>query len=217
MRQILRPALIAIVLATIALGIIYPLVVTGISQVVFPGKADGSLIKRNGRNVGSSLLAQPFTKPVLDRNGKPKVDSDGNPVTEPDPRYFQPRPSVTGYNPAGTYFSNRGPNSAVAAYAFRDNVNAYLALERPYDAGLTAGKIPVDGVTTSGSGVDPHISPANAKVQAYRIASQRGIPRSEVLKLIDQNTDGRSLGVLGMPGVNVLKLNLALDAKAPTR
>ncbi len=145
MRQILRPALVAIVVATIALGIVYPLVVTGISQVVFPGKADGSLIKSHGRNVGSSLLAQPFTKPVLGTNGKPKVDSDGNPVTEPDPRYFQPRPSVTGYNPAGTFFSNRGPNSAVAAYAFRDNVTAYLALEKPYDPGLTAGKIPVDG------------------------------------------------------------------------
>ncbi|HVP03083.1 MAG TPA: potassium-transporting ATPase subunit C [Solirubrobacteraceae bacterium] len=216
MRQYLRPAALAIVLATLVLGIAYPLLITGVAKVAFPGKADGSLVKVGGRAVGSSLLAQAFTKPVLGPNGKPKVDSDGNPVTEPDPRYFQPRPSVTGYNPAGTYFSNRGPNSAVAAYAFRANMRAYLALEKPYDPSLTAATVPVDGVTTSASGVDPHISPANARVQAYRIASQRGIPRSEVLKLIDQNTDGRSLGVLGMPGVNVLKLNLALDAKAPT-
>jgi K+-transporting ATPase ATPase C chain len=217
MRQILRPAIVAIVLSTLALGIAYPLVVTGISQLVFPGKADGSLIGSHGRDVGSSLLAQPFTRPVIGANGKPKVDSAGKPVTEPDPRYFQPRPSVTGYNPAGTFFSNRGPNSAVAAFAFRDNMTAYLALEKPYDPGLTAARVPVDGVTTSGSGVDPHISPANARVQAYRIAAQRRLPRSEVLKLINDNTDGRSLGVLGMPGVNVLELNLALDAKAPTR
>jgi potassium-transporting ATPase KdpC subunit len=214
MRQYLRPAIVAIVLATLVLGIAYPLAVTGIGQVLFPAKADGSRITANGREVGSSLIAQPFTKPVLDAKGRPKEDSDGNAVTEPDPRYFQPRPSVTGYNPAGTSFSNRGPNSSSAAYAFRDNVRAYLALERPYTPALTAATIPVDGVTTSASGVDPHISPANARVQAARVARQRGLSRAEVLRLIDEHTDGRSLGVLGMPGVNVLELNLALDQKA---
>lgn len=213
MRQYLRPALVAIVLATLVLGIAYPLAVTGIGQVLFPNKADGSRVTANGREVGSSLIAQPFTKPVLDAKGQPEKDADGNAVTEPDPRYFQPRPSVTGHNPAGTYFSNRGPNSAVAAYAYRDNVRAYLDLERPYTPGLTAGKIPVDGVTTSASGVDPHISPANARIQAARVARERGLTRQDVLKLIDEHTDGRSLGVLGMPGVNVLELNLALDQK----
>lgn len=214
MRQYLRPAIVAIVLATLVLGLAYPLAVTGIGQVGFSSKADGSRITANGREVGSSLIAQPFTRPVRDAGGRPKKDADGNVVTEPDPRYFQPRPSVTGYNPAGTYFSNRGPNSAVAAYAYRDNVRAYLELERPYAPGLTAATIPVDAVTTSASGVDPHISPANARVQAARVARQRGLSRAEVLRLIDEHTDGRSLGALGMPGVNVLELNLALDQKA---
>lgn len=214
MRPYLRPAVTAIVLATLVLGLAYPLAVTGIGQALFPHRADGSRISANGREVGSSLIAQPFTRPVLDARGRPAKDAEGNPVTAPDPRYFQPRPSVTGYDPAGTFFSNRGPNSAVAAYAYRDNVRAYLDLERPYTPGLTAGSIPVDGVTTSASGVDPHISPANARIQAARVARRRGLSRAEVLRLVDEHTDGRSLGALGMPGVNVLELNLALDQKA---
>ena len=179
-RQLISAAL-AVIVFTVLLGLAYPLAITGISQVAFTHAADGSQITRDGKVVGSSLTGQDFSKPVLGKDGKPAKDSDGNAVTEPDPRYFQERPSVTGYNPAGTYFSNRGPNSAVAAYAYRDNVRAYLDLERPYTPGLTAGKIPVDGVTTSASGVDPHISPATARLQVARVARERGAANTPLL------------------------------------
>jgi K+-transporting ATPase ATPase C chain len=213
----LRSATVAIVLTTLALGLLYPLAVTGIGQVVFPGAANGSLVKQNGKTVGSSIIGQQFQKPVLDKAGKPKVDSDGNAVTEPDPKYLQPRPSATGYSGDATYFANRGPNSKVAAYAYRDAVAAVLALERPYVPGLRAADIPVDAVEMSASGVDPHISIANARLQSSRIAAVRGIPRAKVLDLIEANTDGRTLGVFGRPGVNVLEFNLALDREAPAR
>jgi K+-transporting ATPase ATPase C chain len=179
--------------------------------VTFPGRAGGSQIKRDGKVVGSSLIGQPFTLPVLDDKGKPKQDADGNALTRPNPRYFQPRPSADSYNPAGTFFSNRGPNQASARDFYAAQLSAYLGLERPYDAELTAAKVPVDAVTTSASGVDPHISPANAAVQANRIAAVRKLPLARVRALIVDHTDDRALGVLGEPGVNVLELNLALD------
>jgi potassium-transporting ATPase KdpC subunit len=194
-------AAIAIVVLTVVLGIGYPLVMTGIAQVAFPNKADGSQIKVDGKVVGSRLIAKAFTL----RGGKP------------NPRYFQPRPSQTDYGATGTFFSNRGPNSAVGRFFYRDALASYLDLERKYDPGLTAAKVPVDAVTTSASGVDPHISKANARIQAHRIASVRGIPLDRVDKLVDDNTDGRFLGVIGEPGVNVLELNLALDKEAPAR
>jgi K+-transporting ATPase ATPase C chain len=204
-------ATIAILVLTVMLGIAYPLVMTGISQVAFPSKADGSQVKVDGKVVGSRLIGKAF---VLDTG---KKDSDGNPITRPDPRYFQPRPSQTDYSATGTFFSNRGPNSAVGRFFFRDQLAAYMALERRYDPGLTAAKVPVDAVTTSGSGVDPHISKANAAIQAHRIAAVRHLPLDRVDKLIADNTDGRFLGVIGEPGVNVLELNLALDKEAPAR
>jgi K+-transporting ATPase ATPase C chain len=204
-------AAIAIVVLTVLLGIGYPLVMTGIAQVAFPNKADGSQIKVNGKVVGSRLIAKAF---VIDTG---KKDSDGNPITRPDPKYFQPRPSQTDYSATGTFFSNRGPNSAVGRFFFRDALASYLALERRYDPGLTAAKVPVDAVTTSASGVDPHISQANARIQAHRIAAVRRLPPARVNQLIDDNTDGRFLGVIGEPGVNVLELNLALDKEAPAR
>jgi K+-transporting ATPase ATPase C chain len=206
MKRDLMTSALAIVVLTILLGVAYPLVVTGISQVAWPNKADGSQITAGGKVVGSKLLAQPF---VIDTG---KKDSDGNAITRPDPKYFQPRPSQNGYNPAATYFSNRGPNSAAARYFYRDGLEAYVALEKPYDPGLTAARVPVDAVTTSGSGVDPHISLANARIQAHRVAAERHLAPARVTKLIDQHTDGRFLGVLGEPGVNVTTLNLALDA-----
>jgi K+-transporting ATPase ATPase C chain len=208
MRRDLTTSVIAVVVLTAIFGIAYPLFITGISQVTFPGKANGSKIERNGRVVGSSLLAQPF---VIDTG---KKDSAGNPVTRPNPRYFQPRPSQTGYDPAGTFFSNRGPNQSSARYFYRDQLNSYLALERPYDAGLTASDVPVDAVTTSASGVDPDISQANARIQAHRIAAVRHLPLAAVMSLVDKHTDGRFLGVFGEPGVNVTELNLALDQTA---
>jgi K+-transporting ATPase ATPase C chain len=197
----LLTAVTAIVVLTVMLGIAYPLVMTGVSQVAFPNKADGSQIKLDGRVVGSSLIAKPFTR----RGGGP------------DPRYFQPRPSQTDYSATSTAFSNRGPNSAVGRFFFRDQLDAYLALEGRYDPGLTRAKVPVDAVTTSASGVDPHISKANAAIQAHRIAAVRRLPLARVNKLIADNTDGRFLGVIGEPGVNVLELNLALDKEAPAR
>jgi K+-transporting ATPase ATPase C chain len=189
-RRDLITSALAIVVFTVALGLAYPLATTGVAQVLFPGKADGSRIERDGRVVGSSLIGQDF---------------------KGDRRYFQSRPSVTDYNPAGTYFNNLGPNQKDLRDMFRDNVAAYLARERPFDPGLTAEDVPVDAVTTSASGVDPHISEANAAIQAHRVAETRGLPLERVRELIDDNTDGRSLGFLGEPGVNVLELNLALD------
>jgi potassium-transporting ATPase KdpC subunit len=194
-------AAIAILVFTVVLGVAYPLAMTGISQVAFPNKADGSQVKVDGKVVGSRLIGKAF---VL-RGGKP------------NPRYFQPRPSNTDYSATSTAFSNRGPNSAVGRFFYRDALASYLALERPYDRGLTAAGVPVDAVTTSGSGVDPHISKANAAIQAHRIAAVRHLPLDRVDKLIADNTDGRFLGVIGEPGVNVLELNLALDKEAPAR
>ena len=197
----LSTAVVAMLVLTVVLGVAYPLVVTGMSQVVFPHEAGGSQVQVGGRVVGSSLIAKPFTR----RGGRP------------DPRYFQPRPSQTHYSATSTAFSNRGPNSAVGRFFFRDQLEAYLALEGRYDPGLTSAKVPVDAVTTSGSGVDPHISPANAAIQAHRIAAVRRLPLARVDQLIAAHTDGRLLGVIGEPGVNVLELNLALDQEASGR
>jgi potassium-transporting ATPase KdpC subunit len=212
MRRDLLTAVIAIVVVTVLFGVAYPLAVTGISQVVFPGRADGSLITDHGRVVGSRLIGQDFRRPVVGPNGKPKVDKDGNPVMAADPRYFQERPSTaTSYAADATAFTNLGPNSADARDTFKASLASYLALERRYDTGLTAVRVPVDAVTSSASGIDPHISPANAAVQAHRIAAIRHLSLSEVKRLVSDHTDGRFAGVLGEPGVNVLELNLALD------
>jgi K+-transporting ATPase ATPase C chain len=191
MRRDLVSSAIGIVVVTLVFGLAYPLVVTGISQVAFHGRANGSLIERNGTVVGSRLLAQSFGG---------------------EARYFQPRPSTaTHYSADATAFTNLGPNSKAASRTLAASLAAYLERERPYDRALTARDVPVDAVTSSGSGVDPQISRANAAIQAHRIASVRHLPLARVKALIAQSTDGRSLGVLGEPGVNVLELNLALD------
>lgn len=191
MRRDLISSVLGIIAVTLVFGLGYPLVVTGISQVAFPGRANGSLVERNGQVVGSRLLAQDF------RGAR---------------RYFRPRPSTaTHYSADATSFTNLGPNSKAARKTFAANLKAYLELERRYDPGLTAQRVPVDAVTSSASGVDPDISEANAAIQAHRIASVRHLPLARVRLLIAANTDGRSLGVLGEPGVNVLELNLALD------
>ena len=211
MKRLLLTSVIAVVLFTVVSGLAYPLLFTGVSQVVFPGASNGSKIERNGKLVGSKLIAQDFRKPVLGPNGKPRMDKDGNPVLVADPRYFQPRPSQTTYSPSTTFFSNLGPNSTDARDEVKANIATYLALEKRFDPGLTAATIPVDAVTQSGSGVDPQISQDNARIQAHRIAAIRRLPMTVVNKLIDDHTDGRFLGVFGEPGVNVLELNLALD------
>jgi K+-transporting ATPase ATPase C chain len=210
-------SVVAIVVLTIGFGLVYPLVMTGVAQVTFKDQANGSQVERNGKVVGSSLIGQDFRKPVLDANGQPKKDQDGNPVLEADPAWFQSRPSQTGYSADVTYFSNLGPNQKDLADQVRTNLNSYVALERPFTPGLTAARVPVDAVTSSASGVDPHISVTNARIQANRIAAVRKAPLDRVLALVNQHTDGRSLGVLGEPGVNVLGLNLALDKEFPLR
>jgi K+-transporting ATPase ATPase C chain len=211
MKKNLLTSALAVLTFTVILGLAYPLVMTGIAQVAFPNRADGSPISVDGKVVGSRLLAQAWTVPVLDAGGKPKKDADGNAVTAPNPKYFQPRPSQTGYNPNGTFFSNRGPNQSSAKFFYRDQLRAYLELNGSYDPGLKAADVPQDAVTTSGSGVDPHITKANAAIQARRIAAVRRIPLARVQALIKANTDGRSLGFLGEPGVNTTTLNEALD------
>jgi K+-transporting ATPase ATPase C chain len=184
-------SIVAVLVLTLVFGLIYPIAFTGLAQVTFSDKANGSLIERDGKVVGSRLAAQAFTQP----------------------RYFHPRPSATApeYNAAATTFANLGPTNPDLAKAVRRRALAILKLERPYNPGLTIGDIPVDAVTTSASGIDPHISPANARLQAPRVAKVRGLSTDRVSQLIDDNTDGRWLGIFGEPGVNVLELNLALD------
>jgi potassium-transporting ATPase KdpC subunit len=217
LRKDLVTGAIAIVAMTIVLGILYPLAITGVSQVAFSGPANGSKVSVDGKVVGSHLIGQEFTEPVIGKNGKPVKDEEGEVETQPDPDYFQPRPSATGYSGNVTFFGNAGPNSKEARDEYREELAAYVQLNKPYDHSLTREDVPVDAVTQSGSGVDPDISEANAQIQAHRIAAVRHIPLGEVEELISQNTDNRSLGVLGEPGVNVLELNIALDKEAPLK
>ncbi len=218
MRRDIVTSIIGIIVFTILLGLVYPLFVTGVGQVAFPGNANGQQIKVEGKLVGSKIIGQNFGTPVLEKNGKPK-EVKGAVVTEADPRYFQSRPSATeggAYNAAASTFSNRGPNSVKTKEADEENVKAYLELntgpnKREYDPGLTAAKIPVDAVNTSGSNLDPEISQANAWIQAYRIATVRRLSLAAVDALISKYTDARGIGFSGERGVNVLELNLALD------
>lgn len=183
----LRPALIAVVVFTVLLGVVYPLVATAIGQVAFKDRADGSLITRDGVVVGSELIGQTFTAP----------------------EYFHSRPSAagSGYDGSASSGSNYGPQNADFLAAVAGRVAAYRE-----ENGLGADvQVPVDAVTASASGLDPHISIANARLQAPRVAEARGLSPEVVLAMIDDHTDGRSLGVLGEPGVNVVLLNLALD------
>jgi potassium-transporting ATPase KdpC subunit len=218
MRRDIVTSLIAVVLFTVLLGLVYPLAITGVSQVAFPGNANGQRVYVNGRLVGSKLIGQNFGTPVLEKNGKPK-EVKGAVVTEADPRYFQTRPSATeggADNAAASTFSNHGPNSVKTEEANAENIKAYLELntgpnKQPYDSGLTVAKIPVDAVNSSASGLDPEISQANARIQAYRVAAVRKVALAIVDGLISRYTSGRGLGFSGEPGVNVLELNLALD------
>lgn len=191
----LRTGLLALALATVVLGLAYPLAIAGIAQVAFPGQADGSLVRLDGRVVGSRLIGQEF---------------EGR-------RLFHSRPSATGYSADVTYFANQGPNSVEARDTVRANLAAYLKRERPFDPGLTRAGVPVDAATQSASGIDPHVSVANARIQAHRVAAVRGLPLGRVEELIAEHTDGRGLGLFGEPGVNVLELNIALEEEAPAR
>jgi K+-transporting ATPase ATPase C chain len=184
-------AIRATVAFAVLTGLLYPLVMTGVAQVAFRGKADGSLIHADGRTVGSSLIGQAWT----------------------GPQWFYGRPSATStpYDASASSGSNLGPLSRPLAEELRARIDAILKIEGPYHQGLVASDIPVDLVTSSASGLDPDISPGAARFQAPRIAAVRGISLAIVVKLIDQHTESRTLGVLGEPRVNVLELNLALE------
>ncbi len=187
LRRQLAPAVVAFLAFTLVTGFAYPLVVTGVAQVVFPHRADGSLVERRGQIVGSRLIGQAFA---------------GN-------RYFYPRPSAAGdgYDAMASSASNLGPTNPALLRAVRQRVREYRR-----ENGLAPGQVvPVDAVTASASGLDPDISVANARLQAARVARARGLPVAEVQSLISRHTSGRSLGFLGEPVVNVLELNLALD------
>lgn len=217
MRKDALTSLLALAVFTLLLGLAYPLAVTGVSQLTMRDRANGSLVERDGRTVGSRLIAQDFRRPALDAAGEPKLDADGAAVLVADERYFQPRPSATGYAADATAFSNLGPNGVDTRDAIRGRIDDYLALERRFVPGLDATRIPVDAATASGSNVDPWISVANARIQAHRVAAVRGLPPERVRDLIDDHTRGRTLGVLGEPGVDVLALNLALEKTGAAR
>ncbi|HEV7385875.1 MAG TPA: potassium-transporting ATPase subunit KdpC [Phenylobacterium sp.] len=187
----IRPAIVATMFFTLLLGVVYPLVVTGVAHLAFPKQAEGSLIRDGqGQVIGSALIAQNFAKP----------------------QYLHPRPSAAGtdgYDASGSSGSNLGPlNPDLAKRVAKDTAGLQ---------GEGAGPVPADAVTTSGSGLDPDISPANAHRQAARVAAARGVPVSDVERAIAASTKGPWLGLFGQPAVNVLKANLALDAAAPAR
>ena len=185
----IRPAALAMIVFTVLCGLVYPLAVTGVAQVFFHDKANGSLVKVDGTVVGSRLLGQQFS----------------------DAKYFHPRPSAagTGYDGLASSASNLGPTNPDLLKAVDDRVAAYRQ-----ENGLPASQlVPVDAVTSSGSGLDPDISVANARLQTARVAAARGMSEADVAKLVDAHTSGRQWAIFGEPGVNVLELNLALDGK----
>jgi potassium-transporting ATPase KdpC subunit len=197
LRPQLVPAILLTLLASLVLGVAYPLATYGIGQLAFRHHAEGSLISRDNRVVGSSLLGQPFT------------DASGNPL----PQYFQPRPSAAGngYDASASGASNLGPSDARLFAAIRDRAAAYRAFNHlPADA-----VVPIDAVTASGSGLDPDISVANAALQSARVAAARGLAPETVAALVHDHTTGRPLGFLGETVVNVVELNLSLDQRRP--
>jgi len=201
MRRMLLTALLFTLVMTVLTGLAYPLVMTGVAKVAFSGQASGSLVKNaSGQVVGSGLIGQNFT------------DAKGNPI----PKYFQPRPSAAGtdgYDAMASGAANLGPTNPAQLKAVAQAAHDYRTLN-----GLSAtSTIPVDAVTSSGSGLDPEISIANALLQAPRVAAARGLSLATVNRLISEATQGRVVGILGEPGVNVLELNLALDRASASK
>jgi K+-transporting ATPase ATPase C chain len=199
-------AIRALVVFTIALGIIYPLAMSGAAQVLFHGNANGSIVQVNGKDVASDLIGQAYTKQAV-KDGKPEVDAAGKPVMVADPLWFQTRPSAVAYDAKGSAASQYGPNNADLLTAVDERRKAVAALEQ-----VDPSQVPPDAVTASGSGLDPHISPAYAALQVNRVARERGLSVAQVKQLVKQNTEGRTLGFLGEPRVNVVTLNNELSA-----
>lgn len=194
-------ALRALLVFTAILGIVYPLVMTGVAQALFHGNANGSIIKVNGKEVASDLIGQAYT---MDSG---KKDSDGKAIMVADPKWFQTRPSASAYDAKASGGSNLGPNNADLLAAIDERRKAVAALE-----GVDPSQVPPDAVTASGSGLDPNISPAYAALQVNRVARERGLSVEQVQKLVKDSTEGRTLGFLGEPRVNVVKLNASLAA-----
>ncbi|WP_432883913.1 K(+)-transporting ATPase subunit C [Kribbella sp. CA-245084] len=194
-------ALRALLVFTAILGIVYPLVMTGVAQALFHGNANGSIVKVDGKAVASDLIGQAYT---MDTG---KKDADGNAIMVADPKWFQTRPSASDYDGAASGGSNLGPNNADLVTAIDDRRKAIAALE-----GVDPSQVPPDALTASGSGLDPSISPAYAALQVNRVARERGLSVDQVKQLVKENTKGRTLGFLGEPAVNVVTLNNALAA-----
>lgn len=192
-------ALRALLVFTAILGIVYPLVMTGVAQAVFHGNANGSIVKVNGKDTASDLIGQAYT---MDSG---KKDSDGNAIMVADPKWFQTRPSAVDYDGKGSSASQLGPNNPDLVTAIEERRKAVAQLE-----GVAESQVPPDAVTASGSGLDPAISPAYAALQVNRVARERGLPVEQVKELVKDNTKGRTLGFLGEPYVNVVTLNNAL-------
>ncbi len=191
LRKQLRPAIVLTLLLCGITGVLYPGVVTGLAQLLFPRQANGSLVTVHGKVVGSALIGQPFTQAW----------------------YFHPRPSAagSGYDASASGGTNKGPTDRKLA----DTLVAGAVAAVVTEDGATKGKIPSDMVTASASGLDPHISPANAELQVARVATARGVSEEKVRAILGQNTEGRQFGFFGEPRVNVLLLNIALDSLAP--
>ncbi|MFI0742037.1 potassium-transporting ATPase subunit KdpC [Streptomyces sp. NPDC021100] len=199
----------ALLVLTVVCGVIYPLVVTGLAQLAFHDKANGSEVKVDGKSVGSALLGQSYT---LD-----KKDKDGNPL--PDPKFFQPRPSAAGANTENTRYSllvSGASNLAADSKVLLESVEKRRADVAAFN-GVSPSAVPVDALTASASGVDPDISPAYARLQAARVAKANGLSAGAVERLVKDHTDGRQLGFMGEERVNVLKLNVALKELAASR
>jgi K+-transporting ATPase ATPase C chain len=194
-------ALRMLLVFTVLTGIAYPLFITGVAQAAFSDQANGSLVKQNGRTVGSSLIGQNYNLPLKNPN-------DPNEVAKPDPKYFQPRPSAGGYDPLASGATNLGPNDPDLVKTIDQRRTDIAAFD-----GVDPASVPPDALTSSGSGLDPDISKAYADEQVDRVAKARGLSTATVQKLVADNTHSRALGFLGEPYVNVVQLNLDL-AKA---
>ncbi len=194
----------AMLMFTVVLGLLYPLAMTGVAQALFHSNANGSIIKVDGKDVGSDLIGQAYTRQVIE-TGAPKVDENGDPVMEPDPKWFQTRPSAVDYDGMGSSASQLGPNNKDLIASIDERRKAVAAFE-----GVDPKDVPADAVTASGSGLDAQISPAYAKLQVARVARERGLDPARVMALVDKYTEGRTLGFLGEPQVNVVQVNAAL-------